>query len=235
MPAELPELRSRLGESAALWARQVQVEDGRWRAFSDAFSPRYNLVLCHGAGLLAGTLDEVAAAGRPAIVMVAGAARGEVPDDGDWVPVAEMPFMARELTGDLAEDPAVRRLEAAELPAARTLIAEVFGLHERLALTALPPDAAERHHVWGAFAGELASCAITVAVGDCLAVWSMATAPALRRQGHARRVLSTALARAGARTSLLYAPIEAEPFYRSLGYEVLERWQLWTRRRWRGA
>jgi hypothetical protein len=33
--------------------------------------------------------------------------------------------------------------------------------------------------------------------------------------------------------SLLYAPVEAEPFYRSLGYEVLERWQLWARRKWR--
>jgi hypothetical protein len=49
-----------------------------------------------------------------------------------------------------------------------------------------------------------------------------------------RTVLAEAAA-GGASTSLLYAPLDAEPFYRSLGYEVLERWQVWSPRRWATA
>jgi GNAT superfamily N-acetyltransferase len=228
--ADLPALRSRLGESTALWAREVQVEPSRWKALSGAFSPRYNLALCHGQGVVAATFEEMAA--RPAIVMVAGAAREEV-EPGDWVPVAEMPFMAR--AGDAHPPEGARRLADEEIAAARGLIAEVFELHDRLALVALPEDIERRkgQAVWGAFEdGRLASCVISVEVGEHTAIWSLATAPDLRRRGHARRVMLAALAE---RPSLLYAPVSAEPFYRSLGYEVLERWELWTRRRWRGA
>jgi ribosomal protein S18 acetylase RimI-like enzyme len=242
--AELATLRSRVGESAALWAREVQIEEGRWKAFSGAFSPRYNLVLCHGPGLLGEAADEVAASGVPAMVMVAGAAAGEVSEleARDWVCAGEMPFMARDLRDRRASAaaPDVQRLTAAEaLSGARALIADVFSLHDRLALVAMPADAAERpgNAVWGAFdeSGALVSCVITVEVGEYLAIWSLATAPAARRRGHAARVMATALADAPARLrgSLLYAPVEAEMFYRSLGYEVLERWQLWARRKWR--
>jgi GNAT superfamily N-acetyltransferase len=242
--AELAALRSRVGESAALWAREVQIEEGRWKAFSGAFSPRYNLVLCHGPGVLGETADAVAASGMPAIVMVAGAAVGEVSEleSRDWLCAGEMPFMVRDLRdrGGLAAAPDVQRLTAAEaLCAARKLIANVFGLHDRLALVAMPADATERpgNTVWGAFdeRGALLSCVITVEVGEYLAIWSLATAPAARRRGHAARVMGTVLADAPRRLqgSLLYAPVEAEPFYRSLGYQVLERWQLWARRKWR--
>jgi GNAT superfamily N-acetyltransferase len=236
--ADLPALRSRLGESTALWAREVEVEDGRWRAFSGAFSPRYNLALCHGAGVLGQTLEEIAAAGRPAIVMVTGAAREELPgiELGDWVPLAEMPFMERPSAP--ADSAGARRLAGEEIADARALIADVFGLHDRLALVALPADIEQRagQAVWGTFDADrrLASCVISVGVGDHVAIWSLATAEDRRRQGHATRVMLAALTQA-ARPSLLYAPESAEAFYRSLGYEVLEHWQLWTRRRWRGA
>ncbi len=236
MTADLPALRSRLGESTALWASDVQVEDGRWRAFSGALSPRYNLVLCHGTGVLEPSLDEVAAAGVPAIVMVAGAAREEVLglDMGDWVALGEMPFMARESAP--AEAAGANRLTGEEIADARALIADVFGLHERLALVALPADIERRptQAVWGTSDadGRLAACVISVQVGGHVAIWSLATAEDHRRRGHATRVMLAALAD---RPSLLYAPVTAEPFYRSLGYEVLERWQLWTRRRWAGV
>jgi GNAT superfamily N-acetyltransferase len=136
--------------------------------------------------------------------------------------------------------PDVRRLTGQEIDPARRLIAEVFSLHDRLALVALPGDAADKRGqaVWGAFdeRGELVSCVVAVVVGDAVTIWSMATDPSRRRQGHGARVLTAALAgHARVRISLLYAPVEAEAFYRSLGYEVLEYWQLLTRRRWLGA
>lgn len=228
-------MRSRLGESAALWARDVAVEPGRWRAFSGAFSPRYNLVLCHGSGVLAATADEIAAGRVPAIVMVAGAARDELGGLDGWACLGEMPFMAR--APGAAPGEGTRRLAGTEIAGARELIAEVFDLHDRLAQVALPPDAADRpgQSVWGAFdeEGALAACVVTVETGEFVAIWSLATAPERRRQGHATRAMRAALAGTG-RSSLLYAPVAAEPFYRALGYEVLERWQLWSRRRWVG-
>jgi ribosomal protein S18 acetylase RimI-like enzyme len=240
--AELDRLRSALGASAALWAADVQVEAGRWKALSGAVSPRYNVVLCHGRGLLARSVEEVAAGRLPTIVMVAGDALADADEltRRDWACAAEMPFMALPLAGHgFSVEPGVRRLAGREVADARALMAEVFGLHDRLAQVALPADADSKpgQAVWGAFdeAGPMVSCVAAVAVGDVAAIWSLATARERRRQGHAARVMGTALAHAaaaGATISLLYAPVEAEPFYRALGYEVLERWQLWSPRRW---
>jgi ribosomal protein S18 acetylase RimI-like enzyme len=231
--AELPALRSRLGESAALWARDVVIEPGRWKAFSGAFSPRYNLALCHGQGVLAATADEIARGRVPAIVMVAGGARDEVDQLDGWACLGEMPFMARAAGAPPA--PGARRLAGGEIDGARELMAEVFDLHDRLALLALPPDTADKpgQSVWGALDedGALTACVVTVQTGEFVAIWSLATAPERRRQGHATRAMRAALAGTG-RPSLLYTPVTAEPFYRALGYEGLERWQLWTRRRW---
>jgi GNAT superfamily N-acetyltransferase len=241
--AELPRLRSALGASARLWAAaSVEVEPGRWRALSGAFSPRYNLVLCHGPGLLAQSVEEVEAGRLPAIVMVAGDALAEVEELSrrEWACVAEMPFMRLILrSGGFSAAPGVRRLHGGEIDDARARIADVFGLHDRLALVALPPGADEQpgQVVWGAFDrhGALVSCVIAVEAGELVATWSLATARDRRREGHAARVMRTALAeasRGGLAASILYAPVEAEPFYRALGYEVLERWQLWSPRRW---
>jgi ribosomal protein S18 acetylase RimI-like enzyme len=243
---ELPRLRSALGASAAVWAAvSVEVEPGRWRALSGAFSPRYNLVLCHGPGVLAGSVEEVEAGRLPAIVMIAGEALAEVEELSrrEWACVAKMPFMRLEVRkGEFPSAPSVRPLHGAEVDDARALIADVFGLHDRLALVALPPGADERpgQAVWGAFDGQgaLVSCVISVEVDGYFAIWSLATLHDRRRRGHAARLMRTVLAEAaagGAATSLLYAPIEAEPFYRSLGYEVLERWQVWSPRRWATA
>lgn len=241
-------LRSRLGESAGLWARGVVVEDGRWKAFSGASSPLYNIVLCHGAGVLGSTADELADGRPPAMILVAGEALEEVEElvRRNWTCASEMPFMIR----DLGSAPAFgnsataegRQLAGEEVSRARGLIADVFRLHDRLASVALPPDAAQRpgQRVWGTVdqQGGLAACVISVEVGESVAIWSLCTAREARRQGHATRLMNAVLADAadrGGQASLLYAPKEAESFYRSLGYEVLERWQLFMPRRWAAA
>jgi GNAT superfamily N-acetyltransferase len=242
---DLARLRSLHGATAAIWSGdQVRVDPGRWVALSGAPGVDYNVALCHGAsaGEIPRTLDEIADAGAPALVMVAGPALGEVQQlvEASWACVAATPFMALELAAPGGPDDAgVRRLEPAEMDAAREIVASVFEVGPDLARTALPDATLDRpgRSAWGAFrpGGELVACLATMVVEDAVGVWSMATAPGRRREGHARRLLHGAMAgahRSGARRCLLSASPEGEPFYRSLGFAELERWQVWSRPRW---
>lgn len=244
MSDDLARLRGLLGASAALWAGSVAVEPGRWTALSGARGVDYNVVLCHGGSngsVIPRSLEDIAAGGAPGLIMVADRALGEVGRlvEAGWVCVGSVPFMIHRLRTPLPTDAAARRLSATELPAARALVGEVFGIPEALATVALPDDAtvAPGRSVWGAFGadGALVCCLALVAVEGAATVWSMATAVAARRQAHGARLLGSALADAvdgGASCSLLHASTEGEPFYRALGYEQLERWQLWSRPRW---
>ena len=241
-------MRSLLGASAALWAAegQVCVRADHWSALSGAASAQYNVVLCHGdtadGGLEAG-LHTLEAAGVPAIAMVAGAALGHVQQlvKRGWVCIGGVPFMRCELTGELGDgaDSTARALAADELDAVRRLVDTVFGVGPQLAQLAIPPGAADRtgQSVWGVrdAGGDLVACLAAVRCEEIVAIWSMATASASRRRGHGATLLRCALAAAardGGQASLLYASEQGEPFYRALGYRVLERWQLWSRPRW---
>lgn len=243
---ELSGLRSLLGASTTLWAGLDGVEVGptRWTAMSGARSVDYNLALCHGAGAaedLDATLEEIAAGGVPAIVMVAGPALGEVQRlvRAGWHCLGAAPFMALDLDrARLSEDPGTRCLTEAELPAARHLVREVFDVPAEMADVALR-DSSLRvpgHQVWGLFEqDELVSVAGFVRVQEVVVSWSVATPVRLQRGGRARRLLASALAeaaRSGATTSLLYASEAGEPLYRALGFVELERWQVWSRPRW---
>lgn len=249
---DLSDLRSQMGATAALWATDVRVEPYRWIALTGARSVSYNLILCHGAPegtLLADSVEELAGSRLRGLVMVAGPALGDVQQlvVKAWACVGAMPFMLRELDAPAGphvdagrDDPlaGVRRLQGTEVAQAQELIADVFGLYDEIGRVALPADAAERpgQSVWGAFDdGRLVSCVVAVVVNEVVAIWSLATAKDARRRGHAARLMRVVHAHAavaGARASILYNPIAAEPFYRSLGYRVLERWQLWSNPRW---
>lgn len=248
MSDELVHMRSLLGASTTLWAGEarVSVQADHWSALSGAPSAEYNVVLCHGdtadGGLDAG-LEAIGAAGVPAIAMVAGAALGRVQRlvELGWVCIGSVPFMRCELGGEIAAglDSTVRRLAQGELGAVRRLVETVFGIGPQLAELAVPSGAADRagQSVWGinGDAGELVACLASVRCEDVVAIWSMATAAETRRRGHGTALLRCALAAAaqdGCRASLLYASAQGEPFYRALGYRVLEHWQLWSRPRW---
>lgn len=245
--SELSRMRSAYGASAALWAGEdgVRVEPGRWVALSGARSIGYNAILCHEASegeLLKTSVDEISAAGVPAIVMVAGGALGEVRHLAQlgWVCAGEAMFVIRDLeeAASLPRDPNVRKLGSADLPAARQIIADRFGLYEKLALVALPPDSADRpgQSVWGGFdeQGEMVSCIAGVETGDYLSTWSLATAPAGRARGYAHRLLYTLFADAATshRAALAHILPHNEPIHRSFGYLVLEHWQVWSHPRW---
>lgn len=247
MPEDLRRLRALHGETAALWGGETtRVEDDRWVALSGARHVDFNVVLVHGRGdgrLLTASIEDVKAGGAPGIVMVTGAALGDVQQlvDASWVCIGAMPLMGLDLAAAPDPDPAaaVRRLGRDELPQAQRLVEAVFGYDPEAARAALPAATAEApgRAVWGLFGddGTLLSCAGTMLAGDVVAVWSMATSLAHRRQGHAARLLRGALAGArdeGARHCLLTASAAGEPFYRALGFVELEQWQQWSRPRW---
>lgn len=235
--------RTAIGTSAVLWAgggRHV-VEPDWWMALSGVPSVDYNLVLCHEgdvASRIAQSIDEVAASGAPALIMAAGRALGAVQRlvDAGWACVGTVPLMAHELPGGV-DDHAVRRLGADEWGVARRLVGRAFHLAPELTEVALPHRVASdrRVAVWGLGGDELASCVATVTVDRTMVLWSMATPPERQRRGDGGRLVSALMARAGAAgcdAVIMYASATGEPFYESLGYEVVERWQLWSRPRW---
>src|ERR1019366_5140183 len=150
--ADLPRLRSLLGATAVLWAGAdgVTVEPRGWTALSGAKAVDYNVVVCHdasaGADLEAG-VNRIAAAGVPAVMMVAGKALGEVQKliELGWVCIGSVPLMLLELhpSDPAPATPVVRRLDGTQLDAARGIVDEVFGIGPELSLVAIPRDAAD--------------------------------------------------------------------------------------------
>jgi GNAT superfamily N-acetyltransferase len=245
--AELSAIRrSRLGSSAALWSAKGDhhVEPRWWKAMSGVRSVDFNVLLCHGSdpALVSRSLECVAASKNPAVITLAGPglANAQVLVDGGWVCIGTSPFMVLREIGDrsFTADPDVTEAGSEDLPGVWDAVREAFGLTPALARVAIPEDVFQTpgHRVWMLVAdGSVRSCVATVQVDTALAVWSMATPPVWQGHGYGRRLLTTALAQAaggGADESILQASPAGEPLYRSLGYEVTEYWQLWSRPRW---
>jgi GNAT superfamily N-acetyltransferase len=178
---------------------------------------------------------------KPGIIMLAGPslATAQKLADAGWVGAGALPLMALDAQ-DLpdADGAGVRALTKEDLPEARALLSDTYGLSAAAAAAAIPlltvedPDLG----VWGLFDGDRMVSAFTGATGAGLVVvWSMATRPHNQRKGYGRRLLATALRsrfEAGAEGSLLQSSAAGERLYRGLGYQVVEYWQLWSRPRW---
>jgi ribosomal protein S18 acetylase RimI-like enzyme len=131
-----------------------------------------------------------------------------------------------------------RPLTVDELPAARELLSENYGMDPTAAAVAIPDGAVYRadQSVWGIFAdGEMASCVTTVVEAGLVVIWSMATRISRQGQGFGRRLLTAVLLRQlseGATGSLLHSSVAGERLYRGLGFTPVEYLQLWSRPRW---
>ena len=238
--------RTLLGKSAILWSShgEHRVEPAWWKAMSGVRSVDYNVLVCHGSDLdlVRQGLDAVAAANCPAMIMLAGPALAgaQILGDAGWVCIGVSPIMALQPASKagLEIDSSVCEAGPGDLPGVWEAIRETFGLSDSLARVAIPEDVFNLHGctVWVlAVDGEVRSCVATVIVDRALMVWSMATRPSWQHHGYGRRLLTTALARGardGVTESILSASPAGEPLYRSLGYEVTEYWQLWSRPRW---
>lgn len=244
---ELERLRRLHGASTVVWGgSDVRIEPGRWVAMSRAPSVDFNVMLLHQASegrAVPRALAEIADADVPALVFMAGAALGEVQQlvDASWVCIGSQPLMALDLAqvSPSPPDPAVRRLDRAQVADARLVVGDVFGYDGTIAAVAVPDETADApgRSVWALVSddGTIRSVAASMVVEDVVSIWSMATAPAHRRQGCARRLLHGVFAAAreeGVRHCVLSASAEGEPMYRALGFVELERWQQWSRRRW---
>lgn len=238
------DLRRTLGTAARLWAtpEHHSVSSVWWVAFSGEKSVTYNVACCQSADaavLLECCVQPLLDLGRPGSIMLAGPglATAQTLADLGWVTVGALPLMVRvPLRSD--DDASVRDLSRRDLPAARELLADTYGLDPSAAAAAIPDRAVESDEmgVWGLFdLDRLAACVTTVVEDGRVVVWSMATRTESQKRGYGRRLLDSVLVRqsdAGVAGSLLQSSAAGERLYRSVGYEVVEYWQLWSRPRW---
>ena len=237
-------LRTLHGQSTSAWVGNGLhvVRESHWLALSGARHVDFNLALCHGeegGAFVRECLDEVLRTRSPGIIALAGEAQGESQElaTAGWRPVGSAPFMAV-TTANFRPDAAARRLETDELPLAQALVSETYGLSPEIAEVALSVDATREPNrtVWGLFENDrVVSSLIAMQVEDSVVIWSMATSPGERRRGYGSRLLRSALhgsRETGSEFGLLHASAQGEALYLSAGYEILERWQFWSRPRW---
>jgi GNAT superfamily N-acetyltransferase len=239
-------MRNRIGASALFWCSPNghAISDGWWKAMSGAPSLSFNVLLCHGPDpdVLTRSIDIVAAANVPSTIMLAGPALAGAQTlcDAGWVCVGTTSMMAlRDIVAAGFEiDPCARQASLRDLGQIRDVVRRTFNFDDSAANLAIPATLLDRpdHGLWTlAIDGEIRSTMVAVVVEGSLVCWSMATLPSWQGHGYGRRLLSSVLARyasTGVTTSLLYASSAGEPLYRSLGYQTMEHWQLWSRPRW---
>jgi GNAT superfamily N-acetyltransferase len=235
-----------LGASARLWAAPDRHTVGPtwWSAFSGEQNVNYNLACCHSSStedLTDHCLEPVSDLGKPGIVMLSGAGLGTAQTlaDAGWVTVGAPPLMAMEAQRLSSRTyPDARRLLLEEIPSARELLVDAYGLDAGSASAAVPNRAVESCDmgVWGLFVEDrLVSCVTTILEDDQVVLWSVATRAGEYGHGYARRLLDAVLLHhfdEGARGSLLHSSPAAEGLYRDIGYSVIEYLQLWARPRW---
>jgi N-acetylglutamate synthase len=237
--------RGALGHGASLWAGngRVEVEPHRWLAFSGAKSLDYNLIVCHGPDPddLRRSINDVTAAKVPAVIMLGGKALGwsNLLAAEGWVCIGATPIEVMTDLGVTAIDPDVRIVRPEELPVAQEMLSTAFNIPPALARVALPAATAEnpRREVWGLFVGgEMVTCLGCVDVGNCLAMWSLATPPQHRRHGYGGRLTTGVVAckrdEGLIDTAMFWASPDGESLYRKIGFTVVEYLQKWTRPRW---
>jgi ribosomal protein S18 acetylase RimI-like enzyme len=148
----------------------------------------------------------------------------------------------------LAAPPAKRRevhevhevhpLTLENLPAAREILTDVFGLDGSTAAAVIPDSAIGRDDMslWGLSEGGRLISSVSIVVEDGLAVvWSMGTLSECQGKGYGRRLLEGVLwehFERGATGSLLHSSLAGQKLYRTLGYVVVDFLQLWSRPRW---
>jgi GNAT superfamily N-acetyltransferase len=235
-----------LGSAARVWARPdlLEVHDEWWTAFSGQRNVNYNVACCHSSRtevLTEHCLEPALALKKPAIVMLAGPglATAQKLADSGWITVGALPLMTLSVPVLSATDTTgARPLSLAELPLARQLLSESYGLDGATAATAVPDVAVGPSDmaVWGFYADdELVSCVTTVLQDGLIVIWSMATRSECQGRGYGRQLLEAVFRKEfeqGASGSLLHSSLAGEKLYRQLGFTLVEYLQLWSRPRW---
>ena len=238
-----------LGSASRQWADPAlfDIGDEHWLACSGGTNVNYNLACCHTAelGVMGDRcLQPLVDLRKPAIVMLCGAglATAQLLVEAGWVSIGALPIMSlpernwsASATGVSAE---VIELARDDLPSAREILVDTYGLDPTSAIAALPDASVggEGIAVWGIRAGgRLVGTVTTVVEEGLVVIWSMATLTECQGRGLGRALLDAVLGRTfatGATGSILHSSVQGERLYRALGYEVVEYLQLWSRPRW---
>ena len=241
------ELRRTLGAAGRLWASPAHHEvcEEWWLACSGQLNVNYNVAFSQSSDpsvLLERCLQPLLELGGPGIIMLAGAglATAQTLSEAGWVTVGALPLMTLTVPdGPGGDESGIRQLSADDLPVARALLSDTYGLDDASAMAAVPDALAgddDRQGAWGAFDGEqLASCFTGIVEDGLFVVWSMATSRDCQGHGHGHRLLHAVLGRQleqGVEGSLLQSSVVGQRLYLGLGYTVVEHWQLWSRPRW---
>lgn len=241
--AELARRREQMGRGITPWASgpgaTSELGDGYWVQLTGAPSPDANMALVSSASDAALTAagDLVAAAGVPAIFMLAGAAAaaGRRPP-GEWQAVGSMPFMALELAGaEVGGDRRVRRAGPDDIDDVVDLMADAFGLERPVAEVVARPLADDGGRSMAFWLleddGKAVSTVVSCALDDVVSLWCMSTPARLGRRGYGRALLGAVLAAsrdAGAELGLLGATPAGFPLYEATGWRTLEEWELYV-------
>lgn len=240
----LADRRKLFGGSTRVWARlQCTADETSWLALSGAPSVDFNFALCwgdDGREAIERAIAAIATAGVPGQVMVCDRALGHVQAlvDAGWTCIAAMPFMRLTLHDPPRPAADVRVIDSTDIDAARTLIEVGFGLQKGVGTVAMPDEVLERrnHLAVGVYEdGVLVGTTVVGRSGSGAVAWSFAIAPQLRGRGHARQLAigtNYECYRRGVSEILCISTAPAEHLYRTLGFEQMELWQVWSRRRW---
>jgi GNAT superfamily N-acetyltransferase len=242
----LSRMRNQIGESTLFWSSGDghKVSTGWWKALSGAPSLSFNVLLCHGADAetVTRSLEAVATLNRPSTIMLAGPALAYAQTlcDANWVCLGSTPMMTLfDLdSADFEIDPSVSQVLVDDIEDVRGVVRQGFLMDADAAILAIPDTLFDRpgHSVWSLTVdGAMRSSMVSVVVERSMVCWSMATLPSSQGHGYGRRLLTSVLASHatdGVTTALLYSSPQGEPLYRSLGYQIMEHWQLWSRPRW---
>lgn len=242
----LTEIRERLGYSAALWSSlgEHHVTPQSWSALSGAVSVDQNLFVCYGSdpAIVSASVAKVTESKCRALIALAGPGldSAQVLIDEGWICVGSVPIMVLNVMPEVnfSVDPQVKEAGAEDLPRIWDALSEAYGMEPSLARVAVPAHLfdTEGQRVWTlSVEDDVRCCVATVVVDDSVMIWSMATRPHWQHHGYGRRLLCAVLGQVaigGATNSILYSSPAGEPLYRSLGYDVAEHWQLWSRPRW---
>ncbi|GAB3495483.1 hypothetical protein [Flexivirga sp.] len=242
---ELRRLRHALGGAARpLAGLEFWQDDDAWCMFSGIDNVDYNLAMLggpHAAVRAEQVLEAVARHRIPAMVFLPPGAEvaADVLAAAGWSHVRDVPFM-RQHAHRCDRDPNVRELTLDDIPAARACVMDAFGGPESLGRALFNETVLSRDDTcgWGIFHpdGELVGCGLGTIGPGALCAWGMGVRPSRRRSRAALSLVQFGLDAAARfeppRPVLFNATEAGERLHTALGAEVLERWQLWTRRRW---
>lgn len=251
LEAELADCRRAYGRGAAVFADDTGGTDGEyWYALSGAGHPDYNMALVHDGDVTAhatDALERLTARGAPGVVMLAGRglAAAQVLADSGWVSVAAMPFMrgrrdpAAPLGAAGARDVRVRPGTSDDLPRAREIFREAFGTDQHTAELVYSEAVllAAGVEMLVAEDDDGVGCVSLVHQEGAVATnWALATDRVRRRRGMAASMIPRVFLDIDHRHPGSYlvgaATPAAEASHRTIGGEVREYWQVWSRPRW---